>query len=518
MSFTWFDAYGRKVEIGRLREEQAAPATRAVRQTYANHPAAGLTPGKLAALLRDSIDGDPEAYLELAEDMEERDLHYAGVLTVRKRQVAGLEVSVEAAGDDKAAQKAADLVRRAIERDGFEDELSDMLDAIGKGFSHTEIIWDRSGREWGIERLARRDPRLFRFDDETGERPLLRDLAGDAELAPFKWVSHYGKAKSGLPIRGGLARAVAWTFLFKAYTTKDWAIFTEAYAQPFRLGKFHNGASEKDKATLLDAVRSIGVDFAAVIPAEMAVEFIKADVTGTHELYEKRADWLDRQISKVVLGQTATTDAIAGGHAVGKTHDNVRKDIERSDARQIAATLNRDLVRPLVQLNHGPDAPLPRIRIGRPEQTDVKALTENVAKLVPLGLRVGQRQMRERIGLEDPADDDELLGAPARAEPPAEKPKTDPAAAVAALSTLSAGDADAIDRAVVGLVADEWHEAEMDGIADGLSGLVARAGTPEEARAAIAGAIDRIDLDRLRELVGKAMFAAWIAGRLETKG
>ncbi|RWE49366.1 MAG: DUF935 family protein, partial [Mesorhizobium sp.] len=110
--------------------------------------------------------------------------------------------------------------------------------------------------------------------------------------------------------RGGIARAVAWTFLFKSFTIKDWAIFCEAYGQPLRLGKYDAGASDKDKQILLDAVSNIGVDYAAIVPAAMAVEFIKADISGSHGLYKERADWLDQQVSKVVLGQTATTDAI----------------------------------------------------------------------------------------------------------------------------------------------------------------------------------------------------------------
>ncbi len=31
---------------------------------------------------------------------------------------------------------------------------------------------------------------------------------------------------------------------------------------------------------------------------------------GVTDMYERRSDWLDRQISKLVLGQTTTTDAV----------------------------------------------------------------------------------------------------------------------------------------------------------------------------------------------------------------
>lgn len=159
MAFQFLDAYGRPVQTARLREEQAGPTLQAVRRRDALHPAAGLTPGRLASILRSSIDSTPEDYLALAEDMEERDLHYASVLQTRKLQVAGLQVTVEAAGDDARSIEIADFVREALARDDFDTELFDMLDAIGKGFSCVEIIWDTSGKQWMPARLAWRDPR-----------------------------------------------------------------------------------------------------------------------------------------------------------------------------------------------------------------------------------------------------------------------------------------------------------------------------------------------------------------------
>ncbi|MBN9068417.1 MAG: DUF935 family protein, partial [Rhizobiales bacterium] len=278
MAFTWYDAYGRPVDTAKLKEEQAAPTIGSVRRVDAMHPAAGLAPQRLAAILRESIDGDPERYLALAEDMEERDPHYGSVLGTRKLQVAGLDITVEAAADDAQSVAHADLIREIVGRDAFEIELKDILDATGKGYSCTEILWDTSEGQWRPKRLAWRDPRWFRFDRVDGETPLLRDGAEDQPLKPFGWIFHSFKAKSGLPIRGGLARGAAWSFLFKAFTGKDWAIFCEAYGQPLRLGTWGPGATEKDKETLLNAVMNIGADYAAIVPQSMAIDFIKADL------------------------------------------------------------------------------------------------------------------------------------------------------------------------------------------------------------------------------------------------
>ena len=51
-----------------------------------------------------------------------------------------------------------------------------------------------------------------------------------------------------------------------------------------------------------------------------------------------------------------------GSYAAGLVHDGVRMDIVRADARALERTVNRDLIRPLVRFNFGPDANLPRLR------------------------------------------------------------------------------------------------------------------------------------------------------------
>ncbi|MBN9471677.1 MAG: DUF935 domain-containing protein [Bosea sp.] len=514
---TLLDASGRPIDTSALKREQGAPSVTSVRQPYSGgHPAAGLTPGRLARILRDSIDGDPMRYLELAEDMEERDLHYAGVLGIRKRQVAGLDISVEAASDQPEDIAAADLVREVIGRDCFADELIDILDAIGKGFSATEIIWDTSEGQWRPTALRWRDPRFFEFARNDGETLLLRENGPPQPLKPFGWITHVAKAKSGLPIRGGLARAAAWAFLFKAFTVKDWAIFAEAYGQPLRLGKYDGGATEADKEVLLRAVSNIGVDYAAIVPAGMAVEIVESKISGSHELYEKRANWLDQQVSKAVLGQTQTTDATAGGYATARVHDGVREDIETADARQVAATLNRDLARPVVDLNLGPRRAYPKIKISRPDQADVEKLVANVAKLVPLGLKVGMSTMRDKLGLPDPEADEELLGKPAAAFDPELPPARPPVPVRTALQSQQSQVAtDAIDRAVASILADEGWESLVGPIVADIEMKLAGAQDLSEIRAIMMAHIEQMDVGVLADKLAQAAFAARLAGEVD---
>jgi phage gp29-like protein len=411
-----------------LTKEIAGPTITGVRTPYTGYPGDGLNPRRLAAILREADFGDPIAFFELAEQIEERDLHYTGVLATRKRSVAQLEIHVDPAEDTPDAKAHAAFIQDGLAREELQSELFDMLDAIGKGMSLIEIIWDTSEGDWALGQLKWRDPRWFRPDRRDGVTPMLRadpaeiGLSGDTPdgngfgyvgLPAFKFINTVIRAKSGLPIRSGLARLATWSWMFKAYTLRDWAIFAQTFGQPVRVGKYPIGSSEADKDTLFSAVANIAGDCAAIIPESMTIEFVEAANIGAgHALYKERADWFDQQVSKAVLGQTATTDAIAGGHAVGKEHRAVQEDIERSDAKALSAVLNRDLVCPWIQLQFGPQKKYPRIRIGRAEDRDVQLTISGVNTLVPMGMKVASKYMNSLLGIPVPEPGEDVLVAP----------------------------------------------------------------------------------------------------------
>ncbi len=73
---------GRPVRKQELTREAAHPTLTGVRQVWNGESmASGLTPERLAALLRSAAEGSRRDFLTLAEEMEERDPHYGAVLT-----------------------------------------------------------------------------------------------------------------------------------------------------------------------------------------------------------------------------------------------------------------------------------------------------------------------------------------------------------------------------------------------------------------------------------------------------
>ncbi|MBP5857283.1 DUF935 domain-containing protein [Marivibrio halodurans] len=521
------DQWGRPIRRADLTQQIVTATVGGVRQTISEHPSVGLTPGRLARLLRDAEEDNPSGYLALAEEMEEKDLHYLSVLGTRKRQVSQLPIRIEAASDEKEDVINAEMAQEFVGRDVLQGEIKDILDAVGKGFSVNELIWDMSERDWRPVAMEWVDPRWIVFDTPDRRTPRLLGEHGQGEdLQPFKFVYHMSKCKSGLPIRGGLARAAAWTYLFKNFDMKGWVEFAEIYGQPLRVGKFGSNASEEDKRTLLRAVANIGRDAAAIIPDSMLLEFIEAKGgTKGAEVYERLAAFLDQQVSKAVLGQTATTDAIAGGHAVGKEHNDVRGDIERADANELEATIGRQIIRPLIDLNRGPQKRYPSIKIGNDEDVDVDVLSKALQRLVPMGLKVGQNQVRGMMGFKEPTAGDDLLTAPASAtgypgatagdDPDDEvaPPRGRPARNVIARNAVEATAADLAER-LTGLV-DQAAGEPMDRMIEQLRREVEEADSLDSLAVSLLALYPEMDPSGVGAALERGLTAAYLAGAAE---
>lgn len=497
---------------------KAGPSLTSVRSPTSGHPADGLTPQRLAAIHRAAADGNPLAWLELAEDIEERDPHYLSVLGTRRRSVAQLPMTVEAASDDALHVRHADFIRDWLKEGVLDLALFDLLDAIGKGFCVMEIEWESTPEAVVPKGLGYRPQRWFTFDLVDGETILLEGLAREP-LAPHKFIVHRHKAKSGLTIRSGLARIASWAWMYKAFTAKDWAIFTQNYGAPIRVGKYDRAASDADKAVLWRAVGSIAGDCAAIIPAEMSIEFISVKDTGkSGELYEKRADWLDRQISKAVLGQTTTTDAVSGGHAVSQEHRLVQEDIERADARLLSATLTRQLVHLMVALNFGPQTKYPRLLIGRPDEVPIKEIVDAVHKLGPLGLTVEVSEMRDRLGFSEPEANAEVIGGrpPAPTPPPPDQVPKVPAkpGQIEQMRHLVSRHASAPEPEFVDRLTERLAEDAAGALA-GLTGAVKEAFDAATDLPDLADRLVRLELkpDELAQAMGRAMALSHLTGR-----
>jgi phage gp29-like protein len=416
-----------------LSREVAPPtpwAQMGLRTIWHGPLARGLTPANLAQLLDSAAQGNAHQFLTLAEEMEERDPHYAAVLGTRKRAVLGLSRKVESASDKLRDRKIADEVRDLVAAAAFGRLLPALLDALGKGYSAVEIGWDTTGSPWLPTRYQWRDPRWFLIDLNDGQTLRILDIADPVyglPLPPARFIVHIPRLKMGLPIRGGLARLAAIASLCKHQVLENWLMFAESYGAPVRILNaddqlFSSGASAEQQAllqSLQDKLQTmLGADAYAVLPKSVTATLQQA-ARGGSDVHEPLAVYLQALISKAVLGRSDAADATDGRLGSPQDSMEVRQDILESDAEELADCINQQLVRPFVELNFGVQADLPRFQFHLPEKDDLALLATALKDLIPLGLKVEQSVIRDKFNLPDPEDRAELLSAPAVSAMPA---------------------------------------------------------------------------------------------------
>lgn len=374
-----------------------------------------LSPTVLASILNDIKCGYiPKEYLEVASDIELKDTHYRSVLNTRKLAVTSLDIKVIATSDDEKNLEIAKAVERDIvknETAGIYSLIFDMLDAIAKGFSVNEIIWESKNNVWRPREYKFRYAGFFRYDNLGEKLKLIDPYTSELyDLPENKFIIHQPKNHSGAQILSGLAIPCLFYFMLKYYDITSWAAFIDRFGYPLRLGKYSPKATEDDINTLRRAVASIGSDFGAVIPESAILEIIESKTTqSTSDTYEKLAQFVNKEISKLVLGQTMTSEEGAS-YSQAQVHNEVRGDIAKSDIRQIMETLNSQLIVPYCKFNFGELETYPKLELFKPDIDNIELIINAVANLSDKGLKVKASEIRAKLGLSEPAEDDEVIG------------------------------------------------------------------------------------------------------------
>ena len=142
------------------------------------------------------------------------------------------------------------MVQEFFDRDAFMVELLDALEAIDKGYSVAEIDGETSERDWMPKHLVHRLPQRFDFDRDTGEQLLLRAEHGWEPLQLYKFVTGVTKLKSGIPIRGDLARGAAWLWAVRVLHPEGLDAFRRGLRAPVAAQETAAQRGSGDKAVL----------------------------------------------------------------------------------------------------------------------------------------------------------------------------------------------------------------------------------------------------------------------------
>ena len=253
------------------------------------------------------------------------------------------------------------------------------------------------------------------------------------------------------------------------------------------------------------------------MPLEMQLEIQRVAASGSDSPHLAMVRWADEAIARAILGQTLSTQARSTGlgSGVADMHERVREDIRDADARQVAATLTRDLIAPFAALNFGiPPGRCPRLVFDTSEPDDIATYAQAIPALAAAGVRIPERWVRQRLGIPDPADDEPVLGG--AAPPPAPGTEANAAQLVACNASTAddaAPDQQALDDALAAIPQETLMRQAWEAASPAMRRALA-AGDYQSALGMLAELYPAMPDDGLQDLLARLLFAAQVWGAL----
>ena len=256
---------------------------------------------------------------------------------------------------------------------------------------------------------------------------------------------------------------------------------------------------------LLAAIDALQSETAVKIPNTMAIELLEATRSGK-VTYETLCEYMDRQTSKAVLGQTATTEGTPGKLGNENAQEEVRGDILKADADLVCECLNQTLVRWIVDFNFSNVTAYPALWIRTEAEKDLKDLAERdkiIIKDMGMEDRVPESYITETYGIPLAEKGEAVIG---KSKPSEEKPPK--------FSEMDRFTPD--QQAVEDLIADVMPAAEKarDAITGDILSACEQAESFEELEALLSAMLkDNVAAKDLETLLARAMAAGNLWGR-----
>lgn len=164
---------------------------------------------------------------------------------------------------------------------------------------------------------------------------------------------------------GGPMRSLLFWWFFATCDRDWWARFLDRFGSPFLEGRY-DSSDERGRYELEHAFSFATRVGGIVLSDEAAVKMHQANTSQGGDAFQAFAEFANREISKLIVGQTSSSDiqkegGIGGGQ--GKGQADVRDDIRRFDSTLLSHTIKTQILAPLWQLN-GWEMPLPNVTFG----------------------------------------------------------------------------------------------------------------------------------------------------------
>lgn len=295
----------------------------------------------------------------------------------------------------------------------FTRDLYEILDAMDSGYSISEKVWGTmdSGKWKGkvvLQNIKSKDPIYFDFKiDEFGnllDKGVWMKPRGGAwvdlpanKFVIFPYLMRYENLYGNSDLRAA----------YRAFWIKDtaWklrAVYMERYSGNNLKGTYPRNDT-KAKEELIKIFKTWQQETGIALPEGVDVQVMNLATSAKSE-YEASIVDCNHEMQIGILGQTLTMDVGKGGtgsRALGKVHDGVIDDFVLFLDEVMAAEVNLQIIRPLVDYNYEVDD-YPKWRFKSRETFDEEAFSRTLRNLAALdNMEVPVKWAKEKFRIPD---------------------------------------------------------------------------------------------------------------------
>lgn len=266
----------------------------------------------------------------LLEDLE-RDNHLTSIKGKRIMAVTGAKWVIV----DKEGKELSDLMH-IFDKEWFYGWMQEVI--CTRLYGHTVLTWDVMKHSPSVPRVIPRGqvvPELRSYIPDPNFETLVRydDPALD------KWVIELG-SQDDLGIMWKAGPEV----IYKNYSRAAWSEYTEIYGVPPRIAKVPAYFEQHQLLQVDNALAQMGRAAYGRFPDGVDIQF---PTTGTStdvwQVFDKHVERSNSEMSKLILGQTMTTDN-GSSRSQADVHQDESDKITADDMKQVAMATNDKLI------------------------------------------------------------------------------------------------------------------------------------------------------------------------------
>jgi phage gp29-like protein len=389
----------------------------------------------LSATYRVCLTGWRYQLVDILNELLEHDGHARGVVRQRILSVACGRIEVHPPRLRKdhpkadLAKEAADILAEQIDSiPNFTQAIAQLQWGVIYGISASEINWNFSAQDgWEPVGLSHIHSRRLNYPDPSTWDLYIYDqgLVGPGLNAfgptvgmlglrvgnyPGKFITHVPALNADYPTRDGEGRYIGFLMLLKRMIVRASAQDFERVVRPWVLGYFNRDADEngkppaatpEDQTQLQNALKAFGLGSlnAASLPNTVKVELLKAISAMSAVEF---LSYLNREMSKALLGQSFTTEPGANGNfATAEVAERGTLKISRYDGRCLADSLESGLARPWFRLRYPSESVklAPRVKIMVDELPSPKDKMDLAVKGTSINMPLAVQSLADDTGL-----------------------------------------------------------------------------------------------------------------------